>query len=326
MDRLNAEVMKAFRSLPQRAVEVGGILLGRIEDDGRVAIDDFTLIPCDHRRGPSYTLSEADRQRLARALGRVRDARQVAGFFRSHTRRGLYLDQDDWSVVAQHFSRPAQVVLLVRPNASPPATAGFFLWEEESMQRQATPLEFPFSAGEVHRQPGAVIETSAPLGPERPPAPSRTAPAPVRVRFPARWRVAGPIALALAGALSWGGFALNAHRREAAASAQPKPSLRIDRSGGSLRVSWNPNAPAVRKAERGALSITDGNVRRRFELSPSQLLSGGALYDPAEGDVSVRLELVHGRASVVAESRSVAPVLPNRPRTRRTPVFYGDGL
>src|SRR5207248_6969255 len=38
------------------------------------------------------------------------------GYWRSHTRPGLYLDQEDYSVILTYFSNPSQVFLLVKPS------------------------------------------------------------------------------------------------------------------------------------------------------------------------------------------------------------------
>src|ERR1039458_5120248 len=93
-----------------RGNEIGGILLGRtLPGFGRaVMIEDFELAPCEHLRGASYTLSPKDKRLLGTRLAR-RAARQVVGYFRSQTRPGLYLDQDDFAVFSQYFPEPWQV-------------------------------------------------------------------------------------------------------------------------------------------------------------------------------------------------------------------------
>ena len=81
------------------------------------------MLSCEHWRGASWTLSPKDRLKLGERLRRRQwpAPLEPVGCFRSHTRPGLYLDQDDFGVFSQFFSDPNQVFLLVRP--APGATA-----------------------------------------------------------------------------------------------------------------------------------------------------------------------------------------------------------
>jgi TonB family protein len=125
VERLGAAVQRGLGE-GQRGTEIGGILLGRtLPGFGRaVLIEDFELTPCEHLRGASHTLSPKDRRALAARLER-RAPRQVVGYFRSHTRPGMYLDQDDFTVFSQYFPETWQVFLLVRPTPMlvPPVAA-----------------------------------------------------------------------------------------------------------------------------------------------------------------------------------------------------------
>ena len=118
--RLALVVKGGFEALPTRGLEVGGLLLGRStpEDRPTTIIEDFEPIESEHRRGPSYTLSEKDRGLLERRLTAHANRRGlgVVGYWRSHTRQGLYLDQEDYSVILTYFSNPSQVFLLVKPS------------------------------------------------------------------------------------------------------------------------------------------------------------------------------------------------------------------
>ncbi|HVX66225.1 MAG TPA: hypothetical protein VHA11_06475 [Bryobacteraceae bacterium] len=177
MDQLEAGVMKGFWSVPKRGAEVGGVLFGRAEvseTETVVHIDDFEPVECEHRRGPSYVLSEPDKRRLERTLRKGRTERQVIGFYRSHTRPGLYLDQDDFTLIQNYFPGSSQVFLLVRPHASKTSAGGFFFWEEGTIRRQATYLEFPFSRAEILKERGQAappleVEQEAPQPPVEPP-------------------------------------------------------------------------------------------------------------------------------------------------------------
>src|SRR5258708_40143777 len=60
VDRLAAEVMRRFGSVPKRGAEVGGFLIGTIRPGvpAIVGIDDFEPLACAYRRGPSFQLTE----------------------------------------------------------------------------------------------------------------------------------------------------------------------------------------------------------------------------------------------------------------------------
>jgi outer membrane biosynthesis protein TonB len=149
VERLAAVVQKGLGTGP-RGNEIGGILLGRtLPDFGRaVLIEDFELAPCEHLRGPSYTLSPKDRRLLDTRLAHRRP-RQVVGYFRSHTRPGMYLDQEDFAVFSHYFPDPSQVFLLVSPATEGPAIGGFFFWEDNDINRRSTYREFPFDCARL---------------------------------------------------------------------------------------------------------------------------------------------------------------------------------
>jgi len=149
IERLGAVVQQGLGAGP-RGNEIGGILLGRtLAGYGRaVLIEDFELAPCEHLRGASYTLSPRDRRVLGTRLSR-RAAGQVVGYFRSHTRPGMYLDQDDFTVFSQYFPEAWQVFLLVSPSTAGPAMGGFFFWEDGDINRRSTYRQFPFDCGRL---------------------------------------------------------------------------------------------------------------------------------------------------------------------------------
>lgn len=146
VDRLNSAVHQRLGPGP-RGIEIGGILLGRaIPGCGRaIQVEDFELAPCEHLRGASYTLSPREREMLGARLARRRQT-MVVGFFRGHTRPGLFLDQEDFTVFSQYFPNDNQVFLLVRPSAEGPAMGGFFFWEDGDVNRRAPYRQFPFDA------------------------------------------------------------------------------------------------------------------------------------------------------------------------------------
>lgn len=160
IDRMSAEVMRGFGSVPKRGAEVGGILLGSVERAGKliVHIHDFVNVACDYRRGPSYQLTNTDTQRFADAVTEAGQPSLTAsagsewrpvGYFRSHTRDGMGLTDDDLQLFSNYFPDPTSVMLLVRPFATKVSQAGFFFEENGQIRSDATYLSFPFRRREL---------------------------------------------------------------------------------------------------------------------------------------------------------------------------------
>jgi protein TonB len=84
----------------------------------------------------------------------------VAGFFRSHTRKGISLDADDLTFFQARFREPHQIALLVRPFATKASTGGIFIWENGKVNGDASCLEFPFRSSELG--PGLPPEAAEP--------------------------------------------------------------------------------------------------------------------------------------------------------------------
>src|SRR5205823_7030468 len=93
MRDLRSRAIEGFVSLPKRGVEIGGILFGHVRSES-LQIEGFEEAPCEHRYGPSYALSEADRARLSELLAQRQGGGSlpVVGFFRSFTSRGPVIE------------------------------------------------------------------------------------------------------------------------------------------------------------------------------------------------------------------------------------------
>ncbi|HEY3741850.1 MAG TPA: hypothetical protein VGL53_18495 [Bryobacteraceae bacterium] len=153
VDRMLTSIIDGFGSIPKRGAEVGGLLLGIVTPGDPLVyrIEEFTDVPCLHKFGPSYVFSEEDHKTLHGALekaGRDRSGLKVLGFYRSHTREGLYLAPEDLELARRYFPDQNQIALLVRPSAMQVSHGGFFYREEDAFQ-QATYLEFPFRRSEL---------------------------------------------------------------------------------------------------------------------------------------------------------------------------------
>jgi len=198
VERLGTAVQRGLGAGP-RGNEIGGILLGRPLPGFRraVLIEDFEVAHCEHLRGGSYTLSPKDQRslriRLARHVGQ-----QVVGYFRSHTRPGMYLDRDDFAVFSQYFPEPWQVFLLVRPSTEGPAMGGFFFWEEGDVNRRSTYRQFPFECARLATGDFPITGGQPASAPVPRPAPVLVPKPEVRVRRrlpPLPWLVVPAIAV-----------------------------------------------------------------------------------------------------------------------------------
>ncbi|HUP05312.1 MAG TPA: TonB family protein, partial [Bryobacteraceae bacterium] len=189
-DSLEGLAVENFRSIEARGAEIGGLLFGTPDPDspGKLRIDDFEPISCDYSRGPFYRLSDADLARLDAALEKRGGdaAARVAGFFRSHSRKGLALDAEDMKLMEARFRQPWQIALLVRPYATKVSSASIFFWEDAGMRGEAGYLEFPFRSSELLRaaSPGEASK-AAPAG-DPSSAGSKTMGRPTVIAMPSR--------------------------------------------------------------------------------------------------------------------------------------------
>ena len=254
---LNLAIAAAHRAHPERGDEIGGLLLGRIENPTParpiIHIERFDPIESEHRRGPSYDLSERDKRVLARKLawwnshGQKENLRPV-GFYRTHARRGLYLDNDDRALLENYFPELHTVVLLVRPEAAG-SVGGFFFWEDGDIHRESSYQEFPFDAVRLPLavEPAAATPVAAapaaaePAPPPMPPPVPRAMPA---GRISSNWaRMALPAAVGLiAGAIV---YRVAVHK-----SAGPSPAPTAAAATRSARpaptvAAMTPPAPAA---------------------------------------------------------------------------------
>lgn len=152
IDRLEREVVEAFRSVSSLGSEIGGILWGTVDpgEPLELSLVEYDLVPCDYARGPLYRLADADLARVDRALAqRGGSGLRPVGFFRSHTRKGLTLDADDLSLMDSRFSEPHHIALVIHPYATKPSTAGVFIRENGAIQGETSHLEFPFRSAQL---------------------------------------------------------------------------------------------------------------------------------------------------------------------------------
>ncbi len=193
VDQILPDVLRGFAAVPKRGAEVGGILLGNVEKDGDrtiVHIEDCEMVQCEYKHGPSYLLSEEDLDAFDETCAKWESAPGgigPVGFYRSHTREGMKPEPDDVDLCANYFPDPSNILLLIKPHATKPGTAGFFFYENGRFQDK-TYLEFPFRRRELSGQGPEVRRPLGERSPERPAAESvvRRMPTPMRAPEPKR--------------------------------------------------------------------------------------------------------------------------------------------
>ena len=114
-DGIEREIVQASGS------EVGGILLGRHEGD-EVVVEDFEPVPCEHRFGRYYFLSDEDLRGLAesvewfRALpaSQAESGLEVLGFYRSRARPDSSWNERDEDLMRRFFADSGSLLVLVK--------------------------------------------------------------------------------------------------------------------------------------------------------------------------------------------------------------------
>ncbi|MCU1339323.1 MAG: hypothetical protein JWO19_4904, partial [Bryobacterales bacterium] len=124
--RLATESWVAFKRVPRRGLEIGGILLGHIDsqdDTTNFRIAGFEPVESEHRSGPSYVLSESDFGHLQKAL--TKNGTSTIGVYRSQTRsERLDLQDADGELFQRCFPTGDALFLMLAPV---PGIAAFFV-------------------------------------------------------------------------------------------------------------------------------------------------------------------------------------------------------
>ena len=131
--RLSAESWIAFKRVPRRGLEIGGILLGRTDTRDDITtfwIDGFQQVESEHRSGPSYVLSESDFSRLQDVIKTHKSV--CLGIYRSQTRaERLELQESDSKLFGRCFETGPALFLMLGPI---PGIAAFFAQADGSLK------------------------------------------------------------------------------------------------------------------------------------------------------------------------------------------------
>lgn len=351
VDRMLREVQRGFGLVPRRGVELGGILIGSVEPvPGRsgewmVKVQDFEGVPCAHSKGMAYQLSDEEQSRFEETLQRWKRApgrhAYAVGYYRSHTREGLGLAEEDVELFDRLFPEPGAITLLVKPFATRTSVGAIFFREDGQMRTESSYLEFPFRAESATQeamngeeagarqspppragraaQPGPIAIPSFGAGasraadPGEPEGPSFGIPGTRRdpatgKRFRTGW-VWLPLSFVFLLFGSGLGFFMGVNLKSngyVGSSRDPLSlGLTLDGSADDIEVHWDRGSLAVQGAARGSLIIGDGANQKVVHLDSDQLQTGSVLYQRAKGaagDVQFRLEVFARERTMIAET------------------------
>ena len=159
VDEIRLAIVDAFCSVPRGGVEIGGVLLGTWQSE-RVLISAYAPLDCEHRHGPSFTLSTADEERLAALLTTsvAENPGLVAvGWYHSHTRSEIFLSEADVAIHERFFPESWQVALVLKPRMMQPTRAAFFFRDVEGKMRTTPCEEFAIDSETDRAASGATV-------------------------------------------------------------------------------------------------------------------------------------------------------------------------
>lgn len=324
-DRIAGYVTEAYKSLPRRGAETGGLLLGgvRLGPVIDIFITGFEPVPCDYLFGPSFIISDAVLAEFRHAAAR-HPAAEVIGYYRSHTRKGSGADPSDQEIIDKVFPGLSGMVLVIKPSGISALTGSYYFFQNGRLEIRAVGPDFPFLVSVPGGIPPEVTSVElAPPTPLAPPASLLAPPTPVaeemalepapvrRRRRGLQWEiVAAGIMIAAALALLWWQYR-GASGEDEATVAQAASShvaslgLAVSPGEGGWRISWDTNSPAARTSVRGVLNITEDTSHERIPLNPSQVHAGATTYRPIGDDITFRLDFIARDNSLATETYRV---------------------
>jgi hypothetical protein len=336
LDDVRLAAVDAFFALPHGGIEIGGILLGSVED-GHITVVDSIPFECDHASGPSFVISVKGQTYFGDLLrGSENDPdRQPVGWYRSNRREEIALTFDDLDIQERFFPKPWNLVLIIKAHASLPARAAFFLrgptgemsTESGLPEFEVKPLGAPAASPRLKaavsnpsRDTLHPVPKSATFEPPlRPAAVAETRPSPSTLpasssALPAEaWRSsdflvdpASPSSRSGKSRTEWTSR-LGGWLRPGGASQDQSCELHALDYHGQLQIRWDKNARAAQRGSGAVLMIVDGAKRHSIPLDAAHLQGGSFTY----GRDSERVEITLGIA------------LPNGQTLSKSTIFLG---
>jgi hypothetical protein len=332
-DRIAGYVGEAYKALPRRGAEAGGLLLGgvRLGPVIDIFITGFEAIPCDYRLGPSFMAAEDVLDAFRSAIARY-PAPEILGYYRSHTRKNTGLDSSDQAMVDRIFPGLSGLVLLIKPSGIR-FTAGYYFFQSGRLETRPVGPEFPFLvsvpggtpppgqpavpafAELVHESLDRIADPPhdalAPVNKESEPVPLAARPESTRRRRSLQWEiVAAGLMIVAALALLWWQYH-GASGEEASAASETGPShvaslgLAVHPGEGGWRITWDGHSASALDSVRGVLNVAEDESRERIPLTPEQVRAGAVTYRPIGDDITFRLDLVTRDNTLATETYRV---------------------
>lgn len=361
IEEIRQVVADGFQRLQRGGIEVGGVLYGTREDRV-VRILAMREIACEHARGPTFHLSDNDRAALTAQLVRDKDDMRlegmlVVGWFLSHTRSDVTLQQSDLDTYSAFFPEPWQVAMVVHPGRAGAMRAGFFVREPDgTVKGERSYQEFNFPdrlAGVLDRAPrerrplmdpppaDRLSSARYPVQPDAPGSretmdprepfdetsarydaplfgqPSR--PIPEHSPYPNTGR---KIPWAIIGVVVAALVAAVAGLRYLAPQLNAEPlSLGMIEQNGQLQIQWNHSSRSILNAAGGTLEIVDGQDKRDIPMNRSELAQGSFTYARQSGDVQVRLTVTNASGQPIVEASRFLGAAPPQGDTNEADVL-----
>jgi hypothetical protein len=283
LQQIRTQAIEGLLALPQRGMEVGGLLLGSVSNQEPYwySIDSVAPIECEHQFGPGFSLSDNDRRRLVEQLAEIRGCSDhcVVGYFRSRTAReaGPEFDQADRELIGKFFAEPSHMFLAVRPWSVRRCEAALYHWSGGFLAAAGVKFELgeppPFQASTVEQDPVVL----APLE-SAPPVVARPSIKPLvansRQRSEQFWKISTITLAVLAVFLM---FSPQGARIGSGISPDKKdaPPVAVEVSGNRVELSWD---PAKHRIDFAPVKPTGGSLK--LTLLPAQAQDTEPLGSP----------------------------------------------
>ncbi len=294
-----------FIAFGHGGLEIGGVLYGSRDGD-RLSVLAFAELGCEHALGPGFVLSPKDREAIELLL-KPPAGLETIGWFRSHTRSGLTLDESDRERFGRYFGEVRSTGLVLKPTHWGPTEAAFFVREigGEILPLQPRPftIEAPRQKQEQSMQAECVaaapdvVEAAAPTEP----IPANELVEPLMPTVQPGWRRLGLIA-----ALGLFGVALTVY-------FWPRTSSKLGLQAyaaapGQIRIEWNHSSSPVSKAASGSLQIRDGDTERTIPLDRDQLHVSSLVYLQTNSRITVRMRVDPSRSGSPSAEETIEVV------------------
>lgn len=261
MKQIRDHVIVGFHRLAKRGIECGGVLYGRREGR-KVMVTQIREIICEYKTGPSFVLSDRDKQRLSEQLANTPAELSgliPVGFYISHTKDDIYATDRDLAIYDSFFPNVWQVMLILRPARQGALRAGFFVRGQLGEFRGDHSFEeFDIEGPETPAETAALIANAR--GANEGPHPAAAAP---------RARAAAASATPGAGNMSDALFLPS--NPISALPVEQMPVQPVVAAPRALERSWAGNAVAQTAAQRGIASpapfMGAGLAPRGFQYS-----------------------------------------------------------